>query len=157
MNRVNSLKVTFFFLLWIPLLKRQKVRTLNFKLIIIFQLNVATKASQNGISHLVLISSVGASSSSRIFYLRMKGELEDKISKLSFKSISILRAGSLKGQREKERLGETVSENLIGVLPKLLVPMNLKFFEGQRVAHFEVLAGKDQRPGKHILGPHKIL
>jgi nucleoside-diphosphate-sugar epimerase len=138
-------------------IKQAKSKDVQFQIDHNYQLNVATKASQNGISHLVLISSVVASSSSRIFYLRMKGELEDKISKLSFKSISILRPGPLKGHREKERLGDTVSAKIIGLLPELLVPMSLKFIEGKRVAQLAVIASKDQRPGNHILGPHEIL
>jgi len=55
-----------------------------------YQYITAEIAAKNGITNYVLVSSAGASSKSTIFYSQMKGKLEDAVSLLPFKTISIL-------------------------------------------------------------------
>lgn len=122
-----------------------------------YQLEVATAAALNGVASYSLISSVNADSSSMFFYLRMKGELEDKVSKLSFKSINILRPGPLKGFREKERLGEVVSTKVLDLLPDVLVTPGIRPVAAFKVAKKSVNAGLAQINGVRIIGPKEIL
>lgn len=74
-----------------------------------FNLNFAKTAHKNGIENYVLVSSVGANSQSRIFYTRMKGELDDAVTGLGFKNLVILRPSSLTGERNEKRLAEQLS------------------------------------------------
>jgi uncharacterized protein YbjT (DUF2867 family) len=67
------------------------------------QYNVAEYAVKNGVNTYVLVSSAGADSTSRVFYSRMKGELENAINKLNFKGISIIQPGILDGERRESR------------------------------------------------------
>lgn len=106
-----------------------------------YQLHVAEAASQNSVSGYVLISSVNANAKSPFFYLKMKGELEEKIRKLSFKSVHILRPGPLKGHREKERLNEILSVGLLDHLPKFLVAPGMRPVDGKHVAKVAVSLG----------------
>lgn len=122
-----------------------------------YQLDVAKAAAQNGVPCYTLISSVNADSSSMFFYLRMKGELEDKISKLPFKSINILRPGPLKGVREKERMSEVVSTRLLELMPKMLVTAGMRPVAGKNVARKSVKAGIAQLNGIRIIGPEELL
>lgn len=119
-----------------------------------YQLMVALAAASNGVSNYVLISSVNSSSSSPFFYLKMKGELEDKIRTLSFKSISILRPGPLKGHREKPRLMEEIST---AVLSKLPVGSGMKPVEGDQVAKVAINCGLSGKTGVEILEAKAIL
>lgn len=48
-------------------------------------------AAENGVSALVLVSAAGADARSRLFYPRMKGELENAVSALPFAKLAILR------------------------------------------------------------------
>lgn len=57
-------------------------------------------AKEKGCKTVVLISSLGASVNSRIFYTRMKGEIERDITELGFEKVIILRPGVLLGNRE---------------------------------------------------------
>jgi uncharacterized protein YbjT (DUF2867 family) len=57
-------------------------------------------------SRFMLVSSVGAKSSSGNFYLRTKGELEDAVSALPIDAVHILRPSVLVGQRVEARPGE---------------------------------------------------
>lgn len=69
----------------------------------------------------VLISSAGANSKSSIFYSRVKGETEDLLRALQFKSLVIFRPGLLLGKRIKGRPGEgfaiSVFRSLSSVIP----------------------------------------
>jgi uncharacterized protein YbjT (DUF2867 family) len=74
-----------------------------------FNLNFAKKAMENKIKNYVLVSSIGANSNSKIFYTRMKGELDDAVVKLGFENLAIIRPSSLTGNRTEKRTMETIS------------------------------------------------
>ena len=71
--------------------------------------NIAKTGSLQGINQLIFISSVGADSRSLIFYLKVKGELENDVRRLPYWGIHILRPSVLLGQREEQRLGEKIA------------------------------------------------
>lgn len=81
-----------------------------------YQYNFAKTASENAVAAYVLISSAYASPDARIFYSRMKGELERDVQQLPFQTISIIRPGMLAGNRKEFRLGEKISLPLFSVL-----------------------------------------
>jgi uncharacterized protein YbjT (DUF2867 family) len=118
-----------------------------------YQLEVAQSAVQNGVDKYVLISSVNASKSSPFFYLKMKGELDDKVMNLGFSSVCILRPGPLRGHREKPRLSELISTRLLGILP---VSAGMKPVDGSQVARVAIDCGL-KRKGLYILEAEEIL
>ena len=63
----------------------------------------AQAAKGAGIKRCIAVSSIGASFSSKTFYLRVKGEVEDALNKLRFERLDILRPGLLRGSRGGER------------------------------------------------------
>ena len=88
----------------------------QYKIDYTYQYEVANQASQNGVGTYVLVSSAGAGSKSGIFYSRMKGELEEAVSKLSFPNIRIIRPGILDGQRNESRPLEKAAIEISRVL-----------------------------------------
>ncbi len=76
-------------------------------------LKFAELARQNNVSTFVLVSALGASAKSKIFYSRMKGELEDRILGLDFKKCIIFRPGLLE-RPDTDRLGEKFALNILG-------------------------------------------
>ena len=84
-----------------------------------YQYKAAKISAENGVDHYVLVSSSGANAKSRSPYLKMKGELENEISLLPFKRISILQPSLLIGDRETFRLGETLASWILPTLCKL--------------------------------------
>lgn len=54
-----------------------------------YQLQFAKTAKENGVEDFVLVSAYGANPNSKIFYSRMKGELEEEVKKLHFNKITI--------------------------------------------------------------------
>jgi len=89
----------------------------NFKKIDLdYPLVIAQKALDSGAKKLTLISSVGADSQSKNFYLRIKGELEDAILELGFESVNIFRPSFLIGQGGRQR---AVSEKILMKVAKI--------------------------------------
>jgi uncharacterized protein YbjT (DUF2867 family) len=57
----------------------------------------------------ILISSIGADKNSRAFYMRTKGEVEEAVSKLPFRSVQIFRPSIISGDRGQFRGRETLA------------------------------------------------
>lgn len=76
-----------------------------------YQLSFAKAARENGVPHVVLVSSLGANRSSSIFYLKLKGLIERDVEALQFPQLAILRPPSLIRKYAK-RPAETVSVKL---------------------------------------------
>ncbi|TCD01198.1 NAD(P)H-binding protein [Pedobacter psychroterrae] len=95
----------------------------------------AAIAKQNNVSSCVLVSAYGASADSRIFYSRMKGELENRILGLGFRQVVIFKPGILKRQGS-DRIGEKVAIRVIEFLNRL------GMFKSQRPLPTSILAQK---------------
>lgn len=87
-------------------IKQAGSKDAQYKVDYTYQFQVAKAAAENGVKQLVLISSLGANPKSSIFYSRIKGELDQAVRELPFKSVFIFRPSALVGNRSKERAGE---------------------------------------------------
>lgn len=94
---------------------------------------VAEACIINNVPKLLLVSSVGADSSSSNFYLRLKGELEEAISKMSIPYIGIFQPSLLLGDRKEFRLGEKISQ-LVMPLFAFAIPSKYKPIAASSVA-----------------------
>jgi uncharacterized protein YbjT (DUF2867 family) len=83
-------------------------------------LSLARVAREAGCQHALLVSSVGADSQARNFYLRSKGEVEQAISALGFARVDILQPGVLLGERSESRPGEYLAQRLAPLYNPLL-------------------------------------
>lgn len=104
-----------------------------------YSLDIAKKAFESGATKLTLISSGGADSSSKSFYLRVKGELEDSIIDIGFESVNIFRPGFLTGAGGRKR---AVSEKIFMKLAKFLDLVLIGSARKYRSINAEVLARK---------------
>jgi len=78
----------------------------------------AARAAQA--TRFVVVSSVGASSQSKKFYLRTKGEMEEAVADLGFTSVDILQPSLLLGPRQSFRLLETAGQIFAPLINPLL-------------------------------------
>ena len=83
-----------------------------------YQYEFATIAAQNGVSNYSLVSAQGANSSSRFFYPKIKGELEESIKKLNFTRSHIFQPSFLIRQKDLIRNGEKVAISIFLFLNK---------------------------------------
>ena len=74
---------------------RAAFRRVDFGYVVAF----ARAARAAGARHFMLVSAIGASARSRIFYLRVKGETEEAVAALGYPALHIFRPGLLLGQR----------------------------------------------------------
>ena len=93
-----------------------------------YQYNFAKAARKNGVGCYVLVSSINASSKSMFYYSRMKGRLDEDVTKLGFPNLLIFKPPSLirKGSdRKMEKMGVKIISlfNRLGML-KSMKPMS---------------------------------
>ena len=86
-----------------------------------YPFKIAQLAKQNGTSTYLLITALGASKNSMIFYNQVKGELEDEVSKLNFDSFHILQPSLIIGERTESRTGEGIAQKLAPVFDALMI------------------------------------
>lgn len=111
-----------------------------------YPLRIATLARAAGAHHLLLVSALGADARSRVFYNRVKGELEEAILALGYPSVTIARPSLLLGDRAEVRRGERFAAHLA-----FLVPGRWKPVHARAVARALVQAARDDVSGVRIM------
>jgi len=96
----------------------------------------AQAARAAGATRFVVLSSVGASPTSKKFYLRTKAEMEDAVSMVGFPSVDILQPSLLLGARRQSR----PLESLGGILAPVINPLLTGSREAYRAIPAEVVA-----------------
>lgn len=108
-------------------------------------------ALRGGVQQFALVSSVGADAKSRNFYLRMKGELEDAVGSLPFRSVHIFQPSFLVGSRAEQRPGEGIVLAFAKVFQFALVGSLSKYrpILASTVAAAMITAVQGSSPGVH--------
>ena len=120
-----------------------------------YQHMFAEAAHANGVPHLILLSSLGADSRSSIFYLRLKGELDDAVQRLGFDIVHIVRPPSLI-RPEAKRLGETAVVKILQGLNAVGIAKNLAPMSVDTVARCMMEIGTENRGGVQIITGQNI-
>ena len=122
---------------------KEKFRLVDFQ----YPLNLGQYCQKKGARSYSLVSSMGADSTSSIFYNKVKGEVEETIDQLGYSQLNIYRPSMLLGQRKEFRLGEAIGKTVMVALGFFFVGSlkNYKAIESIRVAramlHFAKIAG----------------
>lgn len=109
-------------------------------------LEAARLALERGTRHFLLVSAIGADRRSRIFYNRVKGELEDDLRALGYPSLTIARPSLLLGPRQERRFGEEVAKRFGWLMPPKYKPI-----EASDVAAALIAASREEQRGVRIL------
>ncbi|PWN71657.1 semialdehyde dehydrogenase [Chryseobacterium phosphatilyticum] len=83
-----------------------------------YQYEFAKAARENNVEDYILVSAYGANPASKIFYSKMKGELEEAVKQLHFTKITIFKPGMLE-RKDSERTGEVLGSRIIKFANKL--------------------------------------
>ncbi|HEX9981829.1 MAG TPA: NAD(P)H-binding protein [Thermoanaerobaculia bacterium] len=108
--------------------------------------NAAKLGRAQGATHYLLVSALGASAQSRVFYSRVKGEAERDIIATGYPSVTIAQPSLLLGDRQKRRLGEEIAKPLGWLFPPKYRPI-----EGRDVARALVEAARENRAGVRVM------
>jgi len=84
-----------------------------------YVLELSKKAKQWNSEKFLIVSSLGANAKSRIFYSRVKGEIENALKNLNLNHLFIFRPSLLLGNRKEHRAGEKTAINLYKVINPL--------------------------------------
>jgi uncharacterized protein YbjT (DUF2867 family) len=130
----------------------ERQRAIDFDL----SLKLARSALAAGAQSLALVSSSLADPASRSFYMRMKGELEEALAALDFRSLTIVRPGLLGGKRTEFRLGERVAAAILTPLAPLL-PRHMRISPADVVAGVLLSAVIAAEPGRHLISAGQLV
>lgn len=107
-----------------------------------------------GATRLAVVSAMGADSQSRVFYNRVKGEMESAVAGLGFECVVFARPSLLAGERallgQIPRLGEQWALRAAHWLGPL-IPANYRPVEASQVARALVDTLQSKGPGHHVL------
>jgi uncharacterized protein YbjT (DUF2867 family) len=105
--------------------------------------NVARSAREAGVERCAVVSALGANASSKVFYNRVKGEMESALRALRFERLVIARPSLLAGARaalgQPPRLGERLTLGLLAPVVSL-IPASVRPIEAAVVARAMRLA-----------------
>ncbi|HEX5092247.1 MAG TPA: NAD(P)H-binding protein [Burkholderiales bacterium] len=107
---------------------------------------LAKAARRDGAKRFLVVSALGASSRSGVFYNRVKGDMEAAVKAAGVPQTSIFRPSLLAGRRENMRRGERIGE----VVGNLLGPLLGKYrpIHGDLVAAAMLKAALQDLPGR---------
>jgi uncharacterized protein YbjT (DUF2867 family) len=84
-------------------------------------LRFAEASREAGARHFVVVTAIGASVRSPVFYSRVKGETEADLRQLDFARLDVLRPGLLLGERDAHRPGEALFQRVDPLLRRIMV------------------------------------
>lgn len=115
---------------------------------------VAHAAKALGATKLGVVSAMGASADSGVFYNRIKGEMEDALNRLGYQALAIARPSMLTGDRDALGQNARPAEKL-GLLAmtlfKPLIPANYQAITAKQVAHALLTTVQGTEHGTRVL------
>lgn len=114
-----------------------------------YPMDIARLGLANGVRQFAIVTSMGASAESSIFYNRVKGEVERDLTNLNYPTLLIFRPSLLLGNRPHNRLGERIAAGAMRLFDPL-IPAKYKGIEGAKVANAMVSTAQQGLIGKHV-------
>lgn len=106
----------------------------------------ARRLRSAGASKFAVVTSMGTSPNSPLFYSRVKGELESDLQSLSFDYLGLFRPSFLDGERQEHRPGEAFAMKFGWLMPKKYKPIHARV-----VASAMIDALAEDRSGRKIV------
>ena len=126
-------------------------RQVDFDLVV----NTARAARAAGATRLAVVSALGADVKSRVFYNRVKGEMQAAVAALGYESVVLAQPSLLLGDRaalgQPTRAGEVWASRLLAPVVGL-IPKSVRPIDASTVAKAILTANLSGKPGVHILG-----
>ena len=98
-----------------------------------YPLELARTTLGMGARQFLIVTALGASKKSPVYYNRVKGEVEEAVSGLGFNSLHIFRPSLLLGQRSESRTAEEAAKFFYRIFG-FMIPKKFKAIETEKVA-----------------------
>jgi uncharacterized protein YbjT (DUF2867 family) len=102
----------------------------------------ARLSRDNKIQTFIVISSMGADSTSKVFYSKTKGEMERDVLQCRIENTYILQPSLIGGNRTEIRLGERIAQFMMGSLD-FLIPKKYKMIHPELIAKSMIWLSKN--------------
>jgi uncharacterized protein YbjT (DUF2867 family) len=127
---------------------QEAFRTVDYTYVV----ELASAAARSGASQFLVVSSLGADPTSRVFYSRVKGEMEEAVAKVGLGGVHIFRPSLLTGQRSESRAGERARIIAARALSFLMIGPLKKYrpIAAETVARGMIRTALANRAGVHV-------
>jgi uncharacterized protein YbjT (DUF2867 family) len=124
-----------------------------------YVVGVARAGQRAGATQFLLVTAIGADAASRIFYSRVKGEVERAVRELPYEAVQIFRPSFLMGNRREARLAERIGIPVARVVAPLLVGPLRRYrpVHAADVARAMVQVAKAAPRGPNVFEHHAIM
>lgn len=139
-------------------IKKAKTREAFRKVDYEYPVEAAKLAFKCGAEKYLIVSAMGADSTSRFFYNRVKGELEETLQSLQLPSLKIFRPSLLLGERNEFRFGEKIAAKTSGLLNTIMVgPLRpYRAIDAKKVARAMAKVAESGKNGENIYPSDEI-
>jgi uncharacterized protein YbjT (DUF2867 family) len=122
-------------------------------------LSAANLARSNQVPQVHLVSAIGANVSSKIFYNRLKGEIEKDLLQLNFPTTLIYQPAMLIGKRSESRPAEFIAQKLMPFFDVFLLGKTRKYhsIEAKKVAESMLYNLHKSQKGASVLQYEKMI
>jgi uncharacterized protein YbjT (DUF2867 family) len=123
-----------------------------YKVDYLYVVKLAAITAGNFAAQFMVVSAMGADAESRIYYNRVKGEMEQAVRQVPFRAIHIFRPSLLLGDRTQKRAGEQLGAVLLRFINPILVGPLRKYraVPAQAVAQAMLVAAEDDGGGVRV-------
>jgi uncharacterized protein YbjT (DUF2867 family) len=130
-------------------------RAIDYSLVIM----IAEMMKMKGAEKFIVISAMGADIASKVFYNRVKGEMEETLKEIDYPCLCIVRPSLLLGPRQEFRLGEKIGVLLAPMLKPLMLGPLEKYrpVQAEAVGEFMVRVAQEENYGVKIYESNQIL
>ena len=118
-------------------------------------LDVVRRAQKGRVGRVAVISSVGSDPKSRVFYSRVKGEIERDLKALGLPRLDIYHPSLLLGRRREFRIGEILGMKVAGLLAPLMTGNLAKYAPIQASELARIMIAGELLPGDRTLAATK--
>jgi len=115
----------------------------------VLPLMFAKAARMCGATAMGLVTAIGASSDSRFYYAKTKGDLETDVMAIGFPSLTIVRPSIIGGKRDEFRFAESAVLRMSKILGPML-PKKLRISPAPNIATALIDGIVEQPPGCHF-------
>jgi uncharacterized protein YbjT (DUF2867 family) len=114
-----------------------------------YPLQLSKVLKTNGAQQFLLVSALGANKNSGIFYNQVKGEIEEAITSVGFRTLHIFRPSLLLGPRKDHRSGEEAAKVFYKIFG-FLIPKKYQGLESIKVARAMQAFAKKEQSGRFV-------
>lgn len=137
-------------------IKKAGSKKKQYKIDVSYPFQTAQAAASNGVRKYSLVSSAGADRHSKLFYPRIKGELDHAVSKLPFDRMTIMRPSILDGERNESRPGERFGLAIMRLLGKVPGLKKYRPIPAKQVARAMINSLQEEEAGCFIFEPDEV-